>query len=676
MSEALKLPENQPNEKSAPSKQTPKSKPIKLPVLRGFKTHITRMCLLQITGYLNEQLMSGEMSEKLGTAITTEHIRAADVKIESIRCWRINQTDLETEIFMKVPMETSAGQVTQYPFYCRIWHTSDEWMSYEVEELKPYEGTLPQPVGQELDIYGLPVFYKEDIPRAAEQIWNRWRPDAMKDASLRQPEVLAAAMKLSVQLMALYNRPEQDFILFFEDGEVEVLKESDSGGKPEGQMEPVKARTIVVNTAVEWLDSAMAIYKACFSYHWQYIFYRLQDSISTDPKQFRYKKESIPEGKDRKNPLDYLWLPQGALNLMLPETILEEKIRTDYFKARAKSQCPGYSKHNGFIYQNLAISMAIDFALKPFRVKQRMNQTGHIAARGILHWEPEIEDYVVPYAVSENYKPADKDEIYFISRGNLARLYRDSKELRQALMSGDYVHVNGLVCVNDPEFIAMSYSGAIKAPKMTAWANAHADQCCLSFKRTYEEDGADPEFSYVENWNNERIMEGVLLRGNMSWDQREEKKQSLMEKMPDSFRQALAYLMANNPIRPIQARDLAREAGIKPEIITGYLSEKNDLPSFREMVQLCVALSLPPWLSEPFMKTAGYEFPRQGENAICGQMLECYYMLPVFEAMKFADHYSFLYAPKEPGQGLRRKPGKRGKVTRMEPPIFIQENES
>ena len=71
MSEALKMPENQPNEKTATSKQTPKTKPIKLPVLRGFKTHITRMCLLQITGYLNEQLMSGEMSEKLGTAICT-----------------------------------------------------------------------------------------------------------------------------------------------------------------------------------------------------------------------------------------------------------------------------------------------------------------------------------------------------------------------------------------------------------------------------------------------------------------------------------------------------------------------------------------------------------------------------------------------------------------------------
>ena len=211
---------------------------------------------------------------------------------------------------------------------------------------------------------------------------------------------------------------------------------------------------------------------------------------------------------------------------------------------------------------------------------------------------------------------------------------------------------------------------------MTAWANAHVDQCCLSFKRTYAEDGADPEFTYEENWNNERIMEGVRLRGNMSWDQREEQKQSLIDKMPDSFAQALAYLMANNPTRPIQARDLAREAWIKPESITRYLSEKNEFPSFREMMQLCVALSLPPWLSEPFMKTAGHEFPRQGENAIWGQMLDCYYMLPVSEAMKFADHYSVLYAPKESDQGLRRKSGKHGKVTRMKPPAFIVEGHS
>ena len=90
------------------------------PVLRSFRTHLTNMCLLQIAGSLNEQLVTGNLSESLGTTIVTEYVRAADMKIEKIKCWRINQTDAETEIEFTVPLETEPGKIAKYPFSCSI----------------------------------------------------------------------------------------------------------------------------------------------------------------------------------------------------------------------------------------------------------------------------------------------------------------------------------------------------------------------------------------------------------------------------------------------------------------------------------------------------------------------------------------------------------------------------
>ena len=654
MSEALKLIDETNTKENELSEQSPKTKEIVLPVLRSFRTHLTNMCLLQIAGSLNEQLVTGNLSESLGTTIVTEYVRAADMKIEKINCWRINQTDVETEIEFTVPLETEPGKNAKYPFSCSIWHSSDSWLEFEVEELKPLqdkpmqeESSQEESVGylaQKLDIHGLPVFYPEHIPKAAVQVWRQWCEGALTDASLRHAEKLASSMNLSARTLDLYERPELDFILFFEDGEVEVPQERCAGQteKPLPKREPVKAKTIVVNTAANRADTELAIYKACFAYHWDYIFYRLQGSVSTDPRQFRMKKEKIPAEETRKNPLNYLWLRTGAMNLMLPGYILEEKIRLEYPKARIKRPGGGYSNHKGFVYQNLAAGIAQEYELKPFRVKQRMNEIGHIAARGILHWEPDVKNYVPPYAVTESYTPKSKDEIFFITRHTLARLYRSSEELRKKLMAGDYVHVNGLVCVNDPEFVTLSYSGFVKTPKMTAWANAHVDQCCLSFKRTYDDDGANPVFSYVEDWNAERLDEGLRTRASMTWKQREEMKQSLIENMPSSFNKALSYLMVNNLQRRVLSPDLALETGIARDISNSYLKGENVFPSFHNLVKLCVAMSLPSWLSEPFIKTGGLEMPRQGQYKAWGQMFDCYYMLSVRDAMQYVNTYYFM----------------------------------
>ena len=128
----------------------------------------------------------------------------------------------------------------------------------------------------------------------------------------------------------------------------------------------------------------------------------------------------------------------------------------------------------------------------------------------------------------------------------------------------------------------------------------------------------------------------------MTWKQREEMKQSLIENMPSSFNNALSYLMVNNLQRRVMAPDLALETGIARDIINSYLKGENVFPSFHNLVKLCVAMSLPSWLSEPFIKTGGLEMPRQGQYKAWGQMFDCYYMLSVRDAMQYVNTYYFM----------------------------------
>ena len=653
MSEAVKTDVQELDD--AVTEKTAKKKEESFPVLTWIKDDISRTCLPSIAASIEEQVLSGKLSFDLQMPVSTDGIGPKDVKIEEFTPWRISQREFICEVAVKAPLRTKPQVFEDFYFQCTVCASLDHWGAFEISEIAIYNGLWPEHLGVKLDSYGLPLFSKQDIPNAAVDIWDTWRMEALTDASQRKPEVLAGEMKLHVEKRMIHGCKDQDFILFFERDSILVDRERMPGEKkaPPPTEETFEAGTIVVNLNVpQGDDGDLAIYEACFLYHWHYIFYWVQGCKTTDKRLFRMEK---PKGKEiRKNPLNYLWLLQGGMELMLPRHILGEKIEADSAKAAEKRPELGMARHQGFYYQNLALIIAADYGLKPFRAKQRLIETGRIAAKGALNWENEIRNYVPPFAVSEGYVPKSKDETFFITRRQLAKLYQEDKELRKKLMSGDYAHVDGHVCVNDPAFVRIVHRNREKTAHLTPWANAHVDECCIVFRKKYPDDGHYAIFEYIPEWNDVRLEDGRQLRSKQTTEQLEAQKKRFLSCMPTDIHEALRFLMMNNPWRRLDGYQLADESGLSLQAISSYLKDDGELPSFFDLASLCIGMNLPSWISEPLLKMIGTDLPREGAYSVWGQLFDCYCLLSVKDAMEYINNHAPRPKEDEADDGARK----------------------
>ena len=76
--------------------------------------------------------------------------------------------------------------------------------------------------------------------------------------------------------------------------------------------------------------------------------------------------------------------------------------------------------------------------------------------------------YIEPFTFSRESCPSTA-HTFVISPEESFKLYEENEEYRTRLDTGDYVYVEGHLCLNDPAYIVPTSPG----PRMTDWANRH-----------------------------------------------------------------------------------------------------------------------------------------------------------------------------------------------------------
>ncbi len=160
----------------------------------------------------------------------------------------------------------------------------------------------------------------------------------------------------------------------------------------------------------------------------------------------------------------------------------------------------------------------------------------------------------------------------------------------------------------------------------------------VQFKKSYPEEENYAVYDYLPEWNDARLEQCIYLRLKKTKKDLEEEKKNFLTGMPSGFSKALEYLMLNNPQRRLNALSLAEQSGISDVSI--LLRGKNIVPSFYDLINLCIGMSLPSWISVPFIHSVGIEIEREGILGIWGQLLDCYPLLSVKDAQKYVNLHS------------------------------------
>ena len=154
----------------------------------------------------------------------------------------------------------------------------------------------------------------------------------------------------------------------------------------------------------------------------------------------------------------------------------------------------------------------------------------------------------------------------------------------------------------------------------------HVDQCCLRFVSVYEPCGlSDYRFSCLnsdEEYNRHYI---AFAEEDDALSAREklEHMTRVLDALPDAFPQALSFLMEQTGVTE---EALEERSGISVSTISRLRRKERANYSLDQVVALCVALRLPPWLSGELLARAGLMLRRTKQHRAYRLILDCMFM--------------------------------------------------
>lgn len=526
---------------------------------------------------VNQMLLIPEMAHVLGVPAITAPLPGRCFGFKRFSYWRCNHDEIIVDITIRI----SAPHCQTTACLSLLFYLWDDF-SFEVIGLEPKQPEHDE-LELELDEYLIPYLSWKNLEKYSEQIWHDYLPMVFSDARYLRAYRLAERMGLKIEYRKLYKKNHIRSMLFFCEKEIQI---EDRNGCPETVMIPEK--TIVLNEkVVKSSYSGLDIYHECTHWDWHYMFFRLQEMCCTD-------LGSIPTIKAKKTntkAMRAIWriewqARQGSIRVMMPERLFRPWVINGY------AETPDNLPHEGYRYQIVGFAIGKEHCLPYARVRGRMVQLGYRAAKGALNWVDGA--YIEPFAF--DCDKSTGNQTYVVDRDHVFDLYKRDEAFRNLLHEGKYVFADGHVCLNDEKYVYQTTRGA----RLTQWANAHVDRCCLRFEHIWATD-VEEEYELGCLYSCEEYNRLYFLFVDQDGiNDIEVNRQKVMEINKAicgcSFPKALAYLMTHGA-RTYTSQELENASWVSYKTIDRYLEEPKRTYDTDRIIALCVGMHLPPIIS-------------------------------------------------------------------------------
>lgn len=196
------------------------------------------------------------------------------------------------------------------------------------------------------------------------------------------------------------------------------------------------------------------------------------------------------------------------------------------------------SWHLGQKMKFVARKIARENNLPKYRVRARLIQLGYVMAKGALNY---VDDrYIDPFAFS--VEKGTGDYTFVIDKKTAFAEYTDNPVFRAYLDSGAFIYVDGHLCLNDPKYVVFNSAGA----RLTKWANAHVDECCMRFISVYEQCGV-AEYRFGTLNSDEEYNRHYLMLGDNDKERAKpvsfSEMSDIVSSLPNTFHETLIALM-------------------------------------------------------------------------------------------------------------------------------------
>ena len=591
------------------------TKTVLVPQIQSMKDYILKHCKRLIFRALNQGIQDGVLDLPLDMDWGKVTLSAANCTIGEMSFWRYDKYTALADVIVQ-PEICTEDSFASCPLYVELWINMKSGMEFYTGECGHLKD-LPERPYWRLSNYMIPILRKDEIESGAEELLLRLCPNALSDLNEHNAFVLAERMGLNVERLPLYNKSRTLSMLFFCAGTVTVQDDppSPEADLPEPYTVTIPGNTILINTRAVHKDYCqLEIYHECVHYDWHFMFYRLQHMHTNDINALKTRRIVITDSSQNKNPLTWMeWQAnRGSFGLMMPLSMMSPLVNDQ------RDALTGSSLHWGKRFDLIARRIAREHDLPKFRVRARLIQMNYIAAKGALNYVD--GSYIEPFAF--DLSKGNGNYTFVLTRENLFEEYQTNPDFRERMDSGRYIYVDGHICLNDERYVISTPNGL----RLTPWANAHVDQCCLRFINVYEACGLS-EYCFgclnSDEEYNRHYISFAEESGELSAREKLEHMTRVLNALPDTFPETLSMLMTQSGITE---ENLEERSGISVRTISRLRREERSNYSMDQVIALCVALQLPPWLSAELLDRAGLLLRRTKQHRAYRLILDCMFM--------------------------------------------------
>ena len=648
-------------------------KPVRVPQIQSMDDYVKR--------HYSKELMDGmleDIRQADGRRCQIEEVFEDTFHIGGISYWRENRTAFIALLKMQLDVsEKKSDNIKRYEYAAEIYFDFSDEIEYKEIVYRPFnrraerdkEETFKETMWR-LDEYLIPYarnleienrawdlhcqYFREERNADAAASVNAVETDTRESDKRSEAEIqadkksaiqyefngfeLASRMGLEIRPLPLYKQQRRKSFINFCKGAVQILESDSDTDQKRPIWIGVPAKTIVLNSnRMESDEGEMSVFHECIHWEWHYLFYCLQALHNSDISALQ-KRHTVEQDKSNVEKslscMEYQ-ANRGKYALKMPRPIMNPMI------AALMRECRPGSQHEGQMLEKVARRIIDERGVRPYLVRARLIQLGHIGAKGILNYED--GRYITPFAFDHDNGSGDR--VFFIRRKEALDEYRNNKEFRARIQSGNYVYADGHLCINDPMYVYQTGSGM----RMTSAAKAHVDECCLRFISVYEMIAfAEYEFGRLasdEEYNGHYLNFLGNDVGKGKADKTDENGLAMARakqiqanyqyaaSLPDDFFEMLKVLRKD---KKLSQEKLEEKSRVSRNSLWREKKKAKPNVTLDEAIAISIALEAPPWLSKVILLRAGITLnPANPLHQVYEYILSCMFMEPIDRIQEF-----------------------------------------
>lgn len=461
--------------------------------------------------------------------------------------------------------------------------------SYFLGDVELYNGARIR-LGKPLDEFLVPILSKIDFETIAAEIIDKFYSCQTNYSRRINAVILAKNMGYDIIYDRLSKNGKVKSKLILDQRDTIVFDEQGRACKLY-----IDTPTILVDKNLVNAEKQNAIIHECVHAYLHNLFYELQSYYRKTVGRKMPEFDEYFYSKTQQECLKWMETQANAIPrfIQMPMEQTSDVI-LDFFE-----KLPGEPDWKN--YRNLIDLVKWKFGVARNTAKKRIAELGWPEVRGVYVYN--VAGYVEDYDVEYNFPD---DCTYTLSLRHISEVYANSEVFVELIQSKRFIYLDGHVVLNNEKYVRREQGFALG---LTDYARRNMAECCLNFKRTYED--PDYEYTFGELHKDDlapiesREADDAQIRMVMAAFAETEEENVKLHKTPtvSPFGRAIQFHMERCSVT---ADDVADRSGLGVNTVSNMRSGKK--VRLESVLAFCVALELEEAFRTDLMQKADVKF--------------------------------------------------------------------